>query len=218
MDLKNVDLLSLQTSAMREDPTTIALSNSLNPKLKEIAEEIKLCLIYSRIDELSVELLDELAWQMHVDFYSADLSIESKIQIIKNSRRWHKLKGTLAAVEEAANIVFGRAWIQEWFEYGGEPYMFKVNVEASNRGASPEDFTLLEKLINAYKNKRSWIEVINIFLTAQGTVYYGSSLTSGEELKVYPWTVNTIENKGVIEVAIANYSGQETISIYPKEG
>jgi phage tail P2-like protein len=216
MDLENIDLLSLQTTNMKQDLTTIAMCNALTPKFKQLASETKSVLIYSRIDELDDASIDELAYQMHIDFYSTSLQLEVKRQVVKNSLRWHRIKGTPAAVEEAAKVVFGRSWVTEWHEYSGNPYMFKVNVEASNRGASPEDLKLLEKLINAYKNKRSWLEVINIFLTTNGSIFLGGCINSGEDITVYPWSPKEAISVGTVNLGIGNQFVETTI-IYPKE-
>lgn len=217
MDLQNVDLLALQTTQMKQDPTTIAMCSSLNPKFRELGTDIKSVLIYSQIDDLDDAATDELAYEMHVDFYDSSLDLEIKHQLVKNSLRWHRMKGTPAAVEEAAQKVFGRSWVTEWFEYGGQPYYFKVNVEATNRGASQQDFILLEKLVDAYKNKRSWVELINIILSVNSGVYFGSCITSGEEISVYPWTTKTIESIGNITMALGSNVNVESVTIYPKE-
>lgn len=217
MNLENIDLLSLQTTQMKKDPTTIAMCAALTPRFQQLSGDVKSVLIYSRVNDLDDATIDELAYQMHVDFYSTSLPLEVKQQVVKNSLRWHRIKGTPAAVEEAAKVVFGRSWITEWYEYGGAPYMFKVNVEATNRGASPEDFMLLEQLVNAYKNKRSWIELINIFLTTHGSIFIRSCMTSGEEITVYPWGPKDIESIGSIKLAIGTSTGAESITVYPKE-
>lgn len=216
MDLENIDLLNLQTTQMKQDPTTIAMCSALNPQFQQLAKDVKSVLIYSRIDSLDDDSIDELAYQMHVDFYNTALPLATKRQVVKNSLRWHRIKGTPAAVEEAAKVVFGRSWVTEWHEYGGDPYMFKVNVEASNRGASPEDLVLLEKLINAYKNKRSWLELINIFLTSNSPIYFASCINSGEDIVVYPWSPTESTSTGKINFGSGNQL-IETTTIYPKE-
>ncbi len=57
---------------------------------------------------------------MHVDFYDSSLSLEVKKQMVKNSLKWHRIKGTSAAVSDVVKTVFGRSWIEEWFEYSGK--------------------------------------------------------------------------------------------------
>lgn len=216
MDLSNINLLDLQTSYMKNDPTTVAMCAALNPQFKQLANETKSILIYSRIDDLDESVVDELAWQMHVDWYNASLDIETKRKLVKNSLKWHKKKGTPEAVEEIATTVFGRSKLEEWFEYGGEPFFFRMNIEVSKQGASQENLILLEQLINAYKNKRSWIEVINIFLTSNAPIYFGSCINSGEEITIYPWSIQESISIGVVNIG----TGQqfiETTTVYPKE-
>jgi phage tail P2-like protein len=217
VNLQNVDLLALQTTQMKQDSTTKAMCSALNPKFQQLGSDAKCVLIYSRVNDLDDIALDELAYQMHVDFYNTSFEIDVKQKLLKDSLRLHRIKGTPEAVEEASRIVFGRSWVTEWFEYSGQPYYFKVNVEASNRGASPSDLVLLDQLINAYKNKRSWLELVNIFLTTNGAVFFGSCIISGEEITVYPWSVTSIESKGNINIALGTNTGSESITVYPKE-
>ena len=216
MDLNNIKLLDLQTSHMKNDPTTIAMCEALQPHFKGLNEESKLVLIYSRIDHLDEKVIDELAWQMHVDFYDYNLSISQKRDLIKNSLYWHKIKGTPKAVLDVATSVFGRTTLEEWFEYNDEPFFFKLNVEVTEQGASKENIEKLEKLVNAYKNARSWIRSITIFLTGKGKIYLGACITSGEEVTIYPWSPKDIESKGRVNIATAQSSGVENVTIYPK--
>lgn len=216
MNLDDINLLELQTSYMKNDRTTRALCEALNPHFKELSENTKLALIYSRIDKLDVQAIDELAWQLHVDFYDYTLSLQSKRILVKNSLKWHKIKGTPEAVERASSSVFGSSKLEEWFEYGGEPFFFRMNVDITDRGASPEELKKLDLLINEYKNKRSWLEIINIFLTTRGTMYLASAISSGEEITVYPWTITEVSNSGKLNVAIMATTVEEII-VYPKK-
>lgn len=216
MDLNQVDLLDLQTSYMKQDPTTIAMCAALNSQFKQLGDEAKCVLIYSRISELDEIAVDELAWQMSVDWYNAKLDLATKRNLVKNALKWHKRKGTPVAVEEAIATVFGRSKIEEWFEYDGEPFFFRVQIEATNRGASEEDLKLLDQLINAYKNKRSWVDVINIFLSSDGLFCMSSSLTTTDEVTIYPWRTTQIKGTGAIYLTAVNQC-LETTTIYPKE-
>ena len=73
--------------------------------------------------------------------------------------RWHGIAGTKAAVEELASSIFDTCEVQEWFEYDGEPYKFRIIVGAQERAENVERFTtLLEKA----KNLRSHLESVSI--------------------------------------------------------
>lgn len=216
MDLKGIDLLSLQSQYMSGDMTTQALCKSLNPFIQQIASKLDECNIYSRIDELDANALDELSWQFDVAFYDMELSIEKKRTLIKNAIRWHRLKGTPQAIIESATSVFGRTKLKEWFEYGGNPYFFKLQIDITEQGASMENLNKLDTLINKYKNKRSWLEKMEISLANKGNVYFSCSTICGEEIAVYPWSIKEVSSKGDINIGVGSNVDIESISIYPK--
>ena len=99
-------------------------------------------------------------------------------------------------------------------EYGGDPYYFWVNVEASQRGASAADLIRLENSVNQYKNTRSCLEVINIFLSSIGSLYIVGSLIAREHIKVYPWNITEVSSSGLIRVSLG-YQAEEATTIYP---
>jgi phage tail P2-like protein len=215
MDLNNIDLLDLQTSYMKQDPTTIAMCKVLTPIFRELAQESKLAFIYGRIDELDDKTLDELAWQFHVDFYSVDFPIHVKRNLIKDSKRIHRLKGTPLGVEHLLSDIFGSSKLVEWFEYDGEPFMFKVKVDVEN------NINLLldkfEESINSVKNTRSHLEKIEIYTVSKCNTYIGSTTICGEEVTVLPWSPKDLLSKGSFNIAIGNSGGVENITLYPKK-
>lgn len=215
MDINNLDLLELQTSHMKKDPSTVAMCNVLTPIFKKLAKEAELPFIYGRIDELDYDVLDELAWQFHVDFYSVDFPINVKRNLIKNAKKIHRLKGTPAAVENLLSSIFGKAKLVEWFEYDGNPFMFKVKVEVEN------NINLLldkfEESINSVKNTRSHLEKIEIYTVSRGNSYVGCSTLCGESITVLPWYPKDLLSKGKFNVAIGNHGGFENITLYPKK-
>ena len=180
LEIKDVNLLDLQTAYMKQDPTTIALCAALTPQFQQLANEVKLCLIYSRVSELDGVTLDELAGQMHVDWYDSSVEINIKRQLVKDAIKIHRYRGTPYAVEQLIGSYFGDGYVQEWFEYGGEPYMFKViTSNVSVTGDQAEQFT---KVLNSVKNVRSHLEEIVISLTGEMQTYFAGILQTGDYL------------------------------------
>lgn len=180
--LKNIDLLSLQTSHMKQDPTTQAMCAALTPQLQKLAEEVKACLILPRVNELDEAVLDELAWQLHVDWYDANADIDVKRQIIKNALKIHRYRGTPYAVEQVIQDYFGDGHVEEWFEYGGEPYYFRVMT--SNPSVT---FELAERFVMAVekvKNIRSRLEQVIISMSAEMQIYFGNVLYIDDHIVV----------------------------------
>lgn len=148
------------------------LAEVLDVKLQEINAMSELILLYPRIDELPENLIDALAEQFHVDFYEASMSLQQKRTVVKNSIAWHRRKGTPSVVEEMVQTVFESAHVEEWFEYGGEPYFFRVTLIA----APLTDKAVLDRLVDAInktKNVRSWLEYVSFSRPMEAAVYVG---------------------------------------------
>jgi phage tail P2-like protein len=181
INIYEVSILDLIPPNLKEDPDIIAASKAIDSDFSLVTNEVKECIILPRIDEIeNNNLIDLLAWQMHVDFYDNTLPIEVKRNLVKNSIRWHRIKGTPQAVIESVTSIFGEAELQEWFEYNGEPYFFAMDIDIVNEILTEENLQRVYDLINEYKNLRSWLEILRLYLHAdsKSNVYLGSTLVS----------------------------------------
>jgi len=182
MDLKNINLLDLQSTYMKQDNTTIALCEALNPQFKQLADEVKACLILSRVNELDNAAIDELAWQLHIDWYDANVDLETKKKIVKTSLVVHKYRGTPFAIEEIIRTYFGDGIIEEWFEYGGDPYTFRVIT--SNSSVTADLATEFTMAVNSVKNIRSHLEQIIIALSGEINFYLAGVVHTGDNYTI----------------------------------
>ncbi|SMO74487.1 phage tail protein, P2 protein I family [Balnearium lithotrophicum] len=154
-----------------KDPIIKALLESTDPELQKVKEQIINVIIYPRIDEIDdEELLDLLAWQFHVEGYELARTIDEKRNLVKNSIELHRYKGTKYAVEKVLSTLNLGGKVKEWFEYGGNPYRFKIDLffeELIKHGITltPQVQDRLIELINSYKNERSHLEELkfNVF-------------------------------------------------------
>lgn len=178
MELNNVDLLALQSRTMQEDTTTKGLCAALTPQLNLISNETDAILIYSKIEELSSEVLDILAWQFKVDWYIATADIETKRRLIKSAFKVHKTKGTAYAIEQVVQDMFGDGYVTEWFEYGGEPYNFKVIT--TNPSVTAELANQSNMAVNAVKRKSTVLEQIIVSLSGELNLYFAGVVHEGD--------------------------------------
>lgn len=125
-------------------------------------DKILVVLIYPAIDNLPSDLVDALAIQLHCDFYDSRLPLEIRRKLVKTSIAWHRIKGTPAAVEMLLQTLYQDAHVSEWFEYGGRPYFFRVEVDISNteEGANPDTMAQVKRVIELAKNVRSWLDLL----------------------------------------------------------
>lgn len=158
MDLKTLDLLALQTQIMQTDKTTQGMCAALTPQFQQLAVDADKVLLWSNIDNLPEEILDELAWALHLDFYDPDADITAKRYLVKNAHSIHATKGTPYAVKQAIYAYFGEGDILEWFNYGGQPYHFMIYVR--DQAALTDKYDQFIKTLNAVKNTRSHLERI----------------------------------------------------------
>ena len=84
--------------ALKKDPKIKSLAEAVTEQLLEVSDSMELVLIYSRIDELPEDLVDILAYDMHIDWYDYSYPLEAKRDMLKNSIKVHKKMGTKYAV------------------------------------------------------------------------------------------------------------------------
>lgn len=134
-----------------------------------------LLLIYPAIDSLNEQLIDYLAVQMHVDEYDDTENLDVKRQQIKQSFLLHRLKGTKYAVQKAVSTVYQSAKVEEWPEYSGEPYHFRVTGITAPMNET-KTINKLVRLINAYKNTRSWLDYVQFNRLYRQTFLFGGNV------------------------------------------
>ncbi|QGR00086.1 phage tail protein I [Paenibacillus psychroresistens] len=177
-DIYSVSLLGILPPSLTSDPQVQAAAQAIDAELQIVSGKIKdLDLLYS-IDQLDDVWLDELAWALHVDFYDKTLLIEQKRALINNSDRWHRRKGTPSAVEELLETMFGDGTVVEWYDFGGDPYTFRVTTV--NSAATDEDAQQFLDAINSVKNVRSRLESIQICVSDDLNLYFGNVIYIGD--------------------------------------
>ena len=178
--------MKLIPDSLRKDEFTVALMEAFEIQYKELQEEIELYSVLSNVDTLPEVLIDYLAYEKHVEYYE-DLTIEKKRNIVQNAIEIHRKKGTKFALLRVLELLNMDGNVEEWFEYDGDPFNFKMEVDVSERGISEQSYILLEKLIGTYKNGRSWLEAVNVSLNSKDNLLQTTVIQqSGEEITVYP--------------------------------
>lgn len=158
------NLMATLPVALQKDPSVVALAETVADRLARRLEEIEQLRIYPVIDRLDEQLLDILAYDFKVDWYDPNYSLEEKRRTVKSSWRVHKTLGTKAAVETAIRAIYPLTEVEEWFEYGGEPYHFRLNIDiTSDSGDRARQKRVLERL-DFYKSLRSHNDGVRYFL------------------------------------------------------
>lgn len=171
------NLLLALPEALRQDEQMQALAAGIAEVLAARPAEIDRLLIYPRIDELPEALLDRLAYDFKVDWWDAEYSLAAKRQTLKDNWQVHRRLGTKAAVEQAIAAIYPKTQVLEWFEYGGEPYHFKLEINLTFGWDTPDKRQRVLDRVEYYKNLRSHLDTIDYYLenSPQKFNIYGGS-------------------------------------------
>lgn len=191
-------LLDVLPESILQDPKLKASAQALSAQLQAVTAATREVLHIPRLDELHGAVLDYVAEQLHIDFFEPlYLTEDEKRNLIRDSIAWHRIKGTPAAVEQIAHNAFCDAEVVEWFDYGGQPYHFKIRSHGFKE--TPDGWDTYTRMINVAKNVRSWID--NYELIIDGDEH---------KLNLFAGMVNTLTGSRTIEPARppTNYRSQ----------
>ena len=149
---------------MRTAPSVLVNDAKMKPVVEVLAETMAILFdkcsyptIFSRIDELPESLLDILAKDFKIEWYDPNYDLAAKRNILRDSFYVHRHMGTRAAVETALTDIWPNSVLEEWFEYEGEPFHFRIVVTYE---WSPEEEEAIKTAIERVKNERSVLDAI----------------------------------------------------------
>lgn len=154
-------------------------------KLVDYAERVSMTFAF--VMELDEEMADHLCLSLDIKGYKADLSLEKKRLLIRSALLNYSRMGTKAALEDAVGIIHGGTTVQENWEYGGQPYFFRVAVDAGQEKVAENPVGRLLDTIMEYKNARSWLQGITVDVIEPGGVYTGALPEMGTMLVIDPY-------------------------------
>lgn len=178
----DVKLIDITPSSIADDAKVQALAEAFDVVMREYID-LNVLRVLTNVEGLHGEVLDLIAWQLHVDGYDETDTDEIKRHMILSSIEVHRHKGTPWAVARAVTSVFSSAQVAEWFEYGGEPYHFKVN-GITERLTDSVAIDRMVNLVNAAKNTRSWLDCVEFINEIDSTEYYAGWIEISDTLSV----------------------------------
>lgn len=153
------NILSLLPRVLAEDNRMAALATAIARALLKHLNELEAEKIYTRIDDLPEAVLDILAYDFKIDWYDYDFPIEAKRNLIKSNYYVHRHLGTVGAVREAVQGIYPNSAVEEWFDYGGDAYHFRIALESA-LPVIPFSTEALLTAVYRYKSLRSHLDDI----------------------------------------------------------
>ena len=130
-----------------------AMERGLQKMTEIVADGVQTVL---NIEAMPAWRLDELAWEYNITWYDYNAEISHKREQIRGAMDYYTRLGTAAAVRRAISDVYGAGHIEEWFQYGGTPYHFRVYT--TNVTVLQENRERFLHLLSQVKNARSVLE------------------------------------------------------------
>ena len=170
IDFRDSQITQILPEALASLPETQALSYAIMKANQRLVNYCANISVYAVIDSLPEEMLDLLAIELDTQYYDETLSIESKRELVKGTLVWFQYAGTPKAVEQLVEAVFGTGAVSEWFEYGDDPYCFKI---ATDVEVTPDIVSRFNTIIRRVKNVRSHLRGIEVRRRIDGNMYFG---------------------------------------------
>lgn len=149
-------LLAAFPYSLTRDNDKEKLADAIAEYLIKTIDQSEYAVVFPRVDELPEQALDALAYDFNVEWYDYEGTLSEKRSTIRECMQVHRYKGTKYAVETALRSVYEEVRVAEWFEYGGEPYHFKVIIYDSSNDKEKRDRIIAK--VQYYKNLRSVLE------------------------------------------------------------
>ena len=114
--LQNISIIELLPDSIKTDASVVASAKAIQDELAEVSVLSCFPAIYSRIDELTSDQLDHMAWQFNSKVWRDSWPVNVKRSAIKTAILEKSIKGTRKAIEMALIGIGGNSTIKEWFE------------------------------------------------------------------------------------------------------
>ena len=207
MRLNETEMVKLLPAWMQEDGGDKGLATGCDIISRDAYARLKLLSRWDKIDQLSDAELDEMAWELNIQWYDSTAPIAAKRAVIRNSDRVYAKLGTPYAVEQIVADYFGTGEVREWYQYGGQPHHFKVL--SDNPSLVNSNLDLFLKLLRTVKRRSSWLDAILICLTGEMFLYSGMAVRDHTQ-EVHVMGSDEIH---IYHAAVVHDNNRETVSI-----
>lgn len=156
-DLYHGQLTDLLQNDLHNNPDVIAVSYAIQQEKQRLLRLEAKTRTLSMIEELDANVLDVLAVELRIPYYSQSFTLERKRAVVKTAMLWFCKAGTAAGMMMALHAVHGHSGVEEWYQYGGEPGFFQVGIDVTDP-TEVLDLKWIRSVVDAYKPVRAHLE------------------------------------------------------------
>ena len=116
---------------------------------------------FSEVDNCDENMLDQMAVYLKIEWYDTNADVETKRRIVRTAIEIQRYSGTVKAVREQASAVYPDSEVEEWFDYGGTPGFWRLNVNITEAPAQYHTIREMEDLLGYTKRLSAHLEQIS---------------------------------------------------------
>lgn len=141
---------------------TKAMAIVLDNQYRKILEFASILNIYCDISKADERVCDIIAKSFCINVYDITLPVEAKRSLVKAGLRAFYNAGTMTAINDVLKDIHGDLIAEEWYKYGGKPFMFKAVLDIKDIPLYGETYKAIRNAIETYKAARTHVEAIGI--------------------------------------------------------
>lgn len=181
INYKDGEILDLLPAAIKYDTDVQAISYALRKGTEKLLFYVERMKLMANVDQLPEEIVNLLALELNSHYYDQGLPLEQKRKIIKATMGWYMQAGTVAAVEDMLQIVFGNGRVEEWYDFAdgeGKPGTFDAFTDVV---LTEESIEQLRNVLKRVKKESAHLRRLNIENQFYSKFDFGS--VSGARIK-----------------------------------
>ena len=157
------DIRNLFPAFLLADKNGYAMAKAIEAMLKYMIERVQIGIdTLKDVEKMPEWRLDEMAWELNC-LYDYNANIEAKRRWIRDATPLAAALGTPQAIYNYLEGYFDEVELEEYWQYGGEPFHFRVTVSGE---WTAENEAWARKAIAASQNVRS---ILDDFSVGSGT-------------------------------------------------
>lgn len=143
---------------------TKAFAYAMGRQIEKLCAYSDAARTYAAIATMPEWLLDYMAVELRTPSYDENYSLKTKRALIQGSLLFYTQMGTPAAVNRIIETIFETGYIEEWYEYDGDPHHFRAYVGDGGE-VGPGELEEFRRVLSSVKRLSSWLDDI-ITITA----------------------------------------------------
>lgn len=151
---------------MASQVETQAFAYAVGRQIEKLCAYSDAARTYAAIATMPEWLLDYMAVELRTPSYDENYSIKTKRALIQGSLLFYTQMGTPAAVNRIIETIFETGYIEEWYEYDGEPHHFRAYVGDGGE-VEPGELEEFRRVLSSVKRLSSWLDDIITITTME---------------------------------------------------